>query len=351
MIQTSECQLKNISAHFIGSKYKGEKLTLSEDLLKISDPNLNEILQHYFLDHFSSPEYYSFKLIGDEGAENALYNFAKEIFNSEEINFHDGSKKIAQLLYDNSEHPNIKPGELFVVYIQDIILEDEVTDAIGLFKVEAKQTFLKTLTEENNITLNYDKGINTDKLDKACLIVNTNELGGYKLCVIDKTNKGEDARFWKNQFLQVKPCADNYHFTESFIKATKKFVESKAFDNEFEMEKADKIDMLNSSVIYFRDNDEFNETEYSDQVFKDEKVASSFQNFRKDYQEKNSLPLIDEFEISEPAVKKQARILKSVLKLDKNFHVYIHGNRQLIEKGFDEEKGKNFYKIYFDEEN
>jgi len=39
-----------------------------------------------------------------------------------------------------------------------------------------------------------------------------------------------------------------------------------------------------------------------------------------------------------------------VIKLDKNFHIYVHGNRDLIEKGFDEAKGKNYYKMYFEQE-
>ena len=311
MIQTSECQIKEIAAHLIGNKYNGENLTLSENSLEINDPALKEILQHYFLNHFSSPEYFSFKMADEAGEENPLYNFAKDIFNDGETDFQSYSKKIATLLYDSSEHPNIKPGELYVVFIQDIIIEDELTDAIGLFKSETKQAFLKTVASGNNIQLNYDHGVNTDKLDKACLIVNTNELGGYKLCVIDKTNRGEEARFWKDTFLQVKPCADNYHFTESFMKATKKFVTSKAMDKEFDIEKADKIDILNSSVQYFRDNDNFNEIDYANQVFKDEKIAHSFQEFRRDYQEKNNLPSVDEFEISEPAVKKQSRILKA----------------------------------------
>ena len=135
------------------------------------------------------------------------------------------------------------------------------------------------------------------------------------------------------------------------MQATKKFVNSKSFDKEFELEKADKIDMLNSSVIYFQDKEEFNEMEYAEEVFKDDRMAESFQGFRQEYQNKNSLPIVDEFEISEPAVKKQSKSMKSVLKLDKNFHVYVHGSRELIEKGYDEEKGKSFYKIYFDEEN
>ena len=56
------------------------------------------------------------------------------------------------------------------------------------------------------------------------------------------------------------------------------------------------------------------------------------------------------FEISAQAVKRQARVFKSVLKLDKNFHIYIHGDRELIEKGFDETVGKHYYKLYFEQE-
>lgn len=54
-------------------------------------------------------------------------------------------------------------------------------------------------------------------------------------------------------------------------------------------------------------------------------------------------------DISPQAVKKQARIFKSVLKLDKNFHIYIHGNRELIQQGT-EKDGRKYYKIYFENE-
>ncbi len=64
---------------------------------------------------------------------------------------------------------------------------------------------------------------------------------------------------------------------------------------------------------------------------------------------KFSTSIKDSFEISVQAVKKQTRIFKSVLKLDKNFHIYIHGNNELIEHGI-EKDGRKFYKIYFENE-
>jgi hypothetical protein len=59
--------------------------------------------------------------------------------------------------------------------------------------------------------------------------------------------------------------------------------------------------------------------------------------------------LQDRFAISADAVKRQARVFKSVLKLDKNFHIYIHGDRNKIEQGVDE-NGRKFYKIYYEQE-
>ncbi len=78
-------------------------------------------------------------------------------------------------------------------------------------------------------------------------------------------------------------------------------------------------------------------------------MIDSFRNFDTNYRSENEIELTDNFDISQQAVKKQARVFKSVLKLDKNFHIYIHGNRELIEQGVDE-KGRKYYKIYYENE-
>ena len=85
------------------------------------------------------------------------------------------------------------------------------------------------------------------------------------------------------------------------------------------------------------------------EVFQDSGIIKSFRNFDSSYREENYISLTDNFDISPQAVKKQARAFKNVLKLDKNFHIYIHGNRDLIEQGIDTD-GRKYYKIYFDKE-
>ena len=72
-------------------------------------------------------------------------------------------------------------------------------------------------------------------------------------------------------------------------------------------------------------------------------------NFDEGYRRDNEIDISNNFDISTQAVKKQARAFKSVLKLDKNFHIYIHGDKELIEQGV-EKDGRKYYKIYYKDE-
>ncbi|MBK6883306.1 MAG: hypothetical protein IPH05_10250 [Flavobacteriales bacterium] len=78
-------------------------------------------------------------------------------------------------------------------------------------------------------------------------------------------------------------------------------------------------------------------------------MIQRFQKFGQDFQRENDVEIMQNFEISSQAVKRQARIFKSVIKLDKNFHIYIHGDRNRIEQGVDD-RGRKFYRIFYDEE-
>jgi hypothetical protein len=122
-------------------------------------------------------------------------------------------------------------------------------------------------------------------------------------------------------------------------------------DEEFEISKPDKIDLLNRSKKYFKEREHFDIDEFSNEVIGNEQGAESFKKFKTGYEQEFETEIGDSFKISNEAVKKQSRVFKSVLKLDKNFHIYIHGNRELIEKGHDEQKNMDYYKVYFREEN
>ena len=141
-----------------------------------------------------------------------------------------------------------------------------------------------------------------------------------------------------------------YHVnsTTDLLKVARTFI-TEQLPEDFVVERTDQIDLLNRSVQYFKEHAQFDQKEFAEEVFRDEKAIGSFNRFSDRYQEQHNVELQDNFEISPEAVKKQARVFKSVLKLDKNFHVYIHGDRSKIERGVDEE-GRKYYKIYYDQE-
>ena len=275
---------------------------------------------------------------------NPVYQFVKSIF-EDKLTFVEQTQNCGRILYDKSTHPKIKGGELQVAYFKGCVINEKTVDAIGFFKSENKETFLKVLTSKVGFDIESEIGIAVKKFDKGCLIFNTKEKDGYLVSVIDNTNRGDEAQYWKDEFLGLKPIANEFHQTNAFLGIAKNFV-TKQLSEDFEVSKADKIDLLNRSVNYFKTHESFDKEEFEQDVFQDAGIIKSFQNFDSIYREDNNLELAHSFEISPEAVKKQAKVFKSVLKLDKNFHIYIHGSRYLIEQGI-ENDGRKFYKIYY----
>ncbi len=346
MIQLSQSTMSSVAVHAIGNKGNDEPLVISKGLLKI-DENVQILLTDYFLTPFKKSIFSTFTHSSDLQL-NEMFTFVSKIFaDPESIYLH--SISIAKHLYDQSTHPNIKPGELYVAYFDGCMIENETLDAIGIFKSENKDTFLKVLPTNENYQINSEIGINTNKLDKGCLIFNTEKEKGYKLCVIDQTNKGDEAQYWKNDFLQIIPRNDSYHYTENYMDLCKNFVTEK-LPNEFEISKTEQIDLLNRSANFFKNKETFDWNEFSSEVIQQPEIIETFKDFKKEYTTERQIPLVDAFDISETAVKKQVKIFKSVLKLDKNFHIYIHGNKDLIESGIDPANGMKYYKIFYKEE-
>jgi hypothetical protein len=348
MISFFEASLAELSIHRIGNKSADEFYVLSEKSIAIRDITLSSLLQQYFLSPYEKVnEVYRFIHPNGDLNLNEAYHFAAEIFANGET-FHENSKQLAKYLYDVSGHPKIKPGELYVAYFENVQIEGELHDAIGIFKSETKESYLKVFPEQDGFGLSYEQeAININKLDKGCLIFNTDKEEGFKVAVIDQ--RSAEAVYWKDEFLKLKIRNDSFNQTASVLGVYKNFVTEK-LDEDFEISKADKIDLLNKSMKYFKEKESFDLDEFSNEVIGNAEGIESFKNYKKNFEEEFDQPIPDSFDISGAAVKKQARVYKSVLKLDKNFHIYIHGDKELIEKGFDDDKSMSYYKVFFREE-
>lgn len=350
MITFFEASLDAVSVHHVGNQSQNEMYSLSDTALKLHDELIPNLLKQYFLTPFEKTNevYHLMHNSGDLNL-NEIYSFATKVF-EDETKFHEVSQLIAKHLYSVSNHPKIKAGEVYVAYFKQVQIEGEQLDAIGVFKSENKETYLKVYPDKGGFNVDYEEnGININKLDKGCLIFNSNPEDGYKVAVIDKAGSQEAAVYWKDDFLQLKIRNDHFNQTNNVLGVYKNFVTQK-LDEDFDMSKADKIDLLNRSMKYFKEKETFDIDEFTGEVIGNPEAIESFKSYKQQYEDEFETPIADTFEISANAVKKQARVYKSVLKLDKNFHIYIHGDKDLIEKGFDDDKAMNYYKVYFKEE-
>lgn len=347
MLSLSDIRLNALATHYTGNKANGDDLALSSEPVTIDTEELKQILLQYFLSPFKEAASYNLWHPSDLKL-NEVFHYVSQIFAAPDTLMLN-SCHLARHLHDITNLPQIKSGELHVTYFSGCPVNGRMVDAVGIYKTESKNKFLKIEAGDKQYRFVPDEGINPEKMDKGCIIFNTNPEEGYLVYVIDRTAKGGEAQFWKDTFLKVRAAADDYHATEDYIKMSKDFIVSQ-IPNEYEVERVQQIEMLNKSVGYFKQNEQFQKDTFAQQVFGDPDLIESFNNYEKQYERDYEVSFDNEFDISQAAVKKNARHLKSVLKLDKNFHVYVHGDRERIERGYDPATGLNFYKIYFEEE-
>jgi len=343
----SQAVIDQISIHIVGNKVAETEPLLSKASVVLQE-ELHSVLQDYFIQPFTKVHGFEHFTHPSNLKYNACYSMIQQMFTPGN-DFHASSIELAKHLFDRSAHPLIKKGEFYVVYFKDILFENQNMDAIGLFKSESKAKFIRVRASQQQFEVEIEEGIAVHQLDKGALIFNDAEEEGYRVLSIDHTNKSNEARYWLNDFLGLQPASDSYHTTQHFLTLTKQYI-TDGMKEDFQVNKADQADYLNRSVAYFKSQEQFNEKDFATEVFGHDTVIDSFTKFKDGYIREKELEIEEGFSISPNAVKKQARVFKSIIKLDKNFHIYIHGDKRMIEQGYDERSGRKFYKIYFEEE-
>jgi hypothetical protein len=340
MIISSNAFLKNLAVHRITDA----GLTLSNQPIQLDDEFTKEVLLKYFFKSFKDDPKFEFSHHTSLDL-NDVYSCVSKIFGDPSTLF-EHSDTLARLLFESSSHPNIKPGDFFTAYIEDVVLDDEIIEVVGLFKAENMDTFLKVMPNQNVFDINTDKGININKLDKGALIFNAGKESGYVVLLVDNTNKDNGAQYWKDEFLKVKPSENEFYKTQELINMCQDFV----LESVPEEDKAERISLVNESMNFLKKNDTFDKYEFEQTVLKEPALIDAFNTFQEETHPEVDFSKEEAFNISDTAIKQTKRFIKSVIKLDKNFHVYVHGNKENIEKGFDDSTNKNYYKLYFEEE-
>src|SRR5690606_1783246 len=132
MINLYLTQIESLSIHRIGNKSKNEGTFLSEQPYQLND-ELNELLKEFFFRPFREKEENYFRFDHEVDLEyNELYNIATEVFDNPD-NIHQQSQRITKHLYDQSYHPHIRSGGVYIAYLSDVVSCNEKMGAIEIF--------------------------------------------------------------------------------------------------------------------------------------------------------------------------------------------------------------------------
>ncbi|MEE1203114.1 MAG: nucleoid-associated protein, partial [Bacteroidales bacterium] len=96
---------------------------------------------------------------------------------------------------------------------------------------------------------------------------------------------------------------------------------------------------------------QFDMERFGDEVMESDELKQSFKDYKAQYERDFDVDLADNFTLNELAFRKGQRFFRSVMKLDKNFTIYIHGARNRVEQGEDAETGMKYYKFLYENEN
>lgn len=347
MINTKRTFIERITLQKVGSKTKDELNFLAKAEVSLSEKE-DKALKSFFLSsvktsielnkfsHHISLEY------------NTMFDLTKKYFD-EEQDFIPYSNAVLGHLYENSIHPQIKTGELFVVEFHDLEFNDIITTAIGVFKIEKKLEFLNFNHREDGIDFIIDKGVKLQKIDKGCLIINTEKEDGLRILSVD--NNSYDASYWKNDFLGLEEVHNDSFQTKHYLSMISDFSANLVVDNDTLAQK----DFINQTMRVFNENEFINNDILKEELLEPFEITEKFKEYKEEYKQIHNVDLEASFNIEQTTLKKEKKKIKSEILLDTMIQIKIDPNeidtvKENLERGYDEEKKMHFYKVYFNEE-
>jgi hypothetical protein len=338
----------------VGHPQRDEPLQTSKEVFKVGEDD-QEALAAIFLKPFKNLTAHRFSHHSslDQHEMNVC---ATEIFASENGLLEKGCE-IAKRLYAKSNHPNIKSGDLCISLIKDIEVDGQLLQGLCILKSESVVPFLSISTRDGDLELHTEQGINPEKIDKGCLILNHLTHKGFYVLTFDRS--GTDSRFWVRDFLGVVPITDSPFLTNKYASMAVAFMEKEKKENpvtaDDEAPPWDTATAARDALSYFEEKDKFSLQEFEEQVLKTPEAKAKFAEHRGKVEEEQGHRLEDNFEISKKDVSKAKKKIKSVLKLDTGAEIRLKPglaakSNDLLEHGFDEGRKMKFIKIFFNED-
>jgi hypothetical protein len=235
--------------------------------------------------------------------------------------------------------------------LMEVHIEGELVNGLCILKSDSVVPFLTITPRNGDLQLSTEHGINPDKIDKGCLILDHWAEKGYYVLTFDRS--GSDSRFWVREFLGVEAVPDAAFLTNAYAKMAVSFLEEqKATDDDtppWETANAAK-----DALDYFEDREKFELQEFERDVLKDPDTIAQFGEHRARIEEEQGQPLETSFDISKKDLTKAKKRIAAVLRLDTGVEIHIKpGSSESdpqIERGYDDKKGMKFVKVYYNKD-
>lgn len=349
MLNLYSAQIESISLHRVGNKSKNESAFLSAEPFSLND-EMAGLLKEYFFKPFREKEENYYKFSHEVDLEfNEVFAAVTGIFENPS-DHHQLSKKITTHLFEQSNHPHIKSGEVYVVHFSDMVIDNQKTDGVGIFKSELKHDFLQFEEKEQNLEILIRQGININKLDKGCIVFNVDKEEGYKVLSVDSNRY--DAKYWLENFLGIAPLTDENFYTKNYLKFCQNFAKDVVLPAE---DKQQEVLFMNRAVNHFAKNDNFEETSFLNEVMENPELIPEFKHYKVEKGPKYSIEDVSNFDIANKAVSDVRKKIKNVINLDTNIQIKMdfinpESAERFVEKGWDEERQMYYYLVYFNKE-
>lgn len=343
MIDLKNATITACIAHKIGNIQAEENCVFSKAEVSLNEKEtveLKKILCKPFITPLQAHQF-----VHDTNLQqNTVNTLVSEIF-ANPNKLVASSKQITQYLYRFANDYSIKAGELFFILLENIVTEVGATNGIAIVKLDGNTKFIKTLETNNNVEVFFDKGLMSKNIEKACLILNHDYEDGFWMYPFEKL-VGE-TNYWNRYFLHCKARTDEFRQTNVLLNTFKDYVIDNLPNEEFG--KKEKIEMMHNAMNYVVENNSaINVEDFIATQLHEPQYQQDYKASLEVYVQDNDVALQKTFAPSKEALQFQRKKFRSIIKLDKNFHIYVHSNQELIERGTDE-RGK-FYKVYFEEE-
>ena len=348
MIKRTNAAIFKCIIHKVGNKFNTTKNAFSEKEVVFDEASyelmlpcllrpFGNVVQSYRFNHHSNIDL------------NEINTYANLIF-ADDDQFIDTSKHIVTHLFEQSNSAQIKTGDVLVVYFNGIQYQEMTVDAVGIFKIENKTNFFQTYLENNSYDVLVQTGINSKKLDKGCLILNTSDREGNIILSVDNNNY--DTQYWINKFLNIKYADDLNSHTQNYIELCKEFSTEIIKSTYGEQERST---FLSKTVDFFKENEIINVERFKEEVFEEDKHKTLFDDYKKEFEGERDVLIRNQFDVSEAVLNKEKKKIKTEIKLDTNIQIKLDidapdASTQYLERGYDEEKKMNYYKVYFNTE-